>query len=238
MTQTTPREVLINGAVASVVRRVRWRRRSEHGGAGTVVGVIALVLFFVAMIAVIAVLTFSVKVYGHSMEPTLDNGDRLFTNVFGRSDVKRFDLVQSEAGKDGMEVVKRVIGMPGDTVGIRGGDEPRVYVRPDGSDTTYVVDNPAWPSRWGTRRQSCCTDQGQALSESGKPRWITLGSSTYWLLGDNWGGSDDSRVWGTVTEDLISSTLNFRIFPLSRIGRLNQPVTLTPAPDVTPGPAS
>lgn len=210
--------------------RIARKSRSgpERGAAARALGVSALVIFFVVMLAAIAVFTFSVKVYGHSMDPTLGDGDRLLTNILGRSHVDRFDLVQTRAGVGGIEVVKRVIGMPGDKVGIRGGDHPEVYVVPAGQTQKYVVDNPTWPSRINGRTQGCCTANGKA-THGDAIHWLTLAPKTYWLLGDNWGGSDDSRVWGTVTDDLIGSTLNWRLTPLSRFGKISSQARLVPA---------
>lgn len=205
------------------------RTRDQVGLVKTVVSVTALVLFFVVMLAVIAALTFSVKVYGHSMQPTLHDGDRLVTNIFGRGDVHRFDLVQASAGKNGIEVVKRVIGMPGDQVRIVPGSQlrdPAVLVRPAGEGRTYVVDNPAWTGQYGGKLSGCCDKQGHSVPGLG--HWLTLADQTYWLLGDNWGGSDDSRTWGTVTSDEISSTLNFRLLPLDSFGRISDEVSLRP----------
>ena len=111
----------------------RWLR--------TAVGVAALVVFFAAMLVVIAVLAFSVKVSGHSMEPTLADGDRLVVNPFGKDDVARFDIVESTLGDREIPVVKRVIGMPGDRVQASAeSDPPVVRIQPAGEDTVYVVD--------------------------------------------------------------------------------------------------
>lgn len=205
------------------------RSRDEAGVVRTILGIASLAVFFIAMLAVIVLLTFSVKVYGGSMEPTLHDGDRMLTNIFGRGSVDRFDLVQASAGENGIEVVKRVIGLPGDAVMIRPGtveQPPVVLVRPDAGRETYRVDNSAWTGRYGSRLNGCCDPKGNSVT--GRGRWLTLGEDSYWLLGDNWGESDDSRVWGTITSDEISSTLNFRLMPLGDLGPVDHDVELVP----------
>ena len=57
-----------------------------------------------------------VKVDGHSMDPTLADGERLI--VLDHTKINRFDIVVAKETEDGQtkEIVKRVIGMPGDTI--------------------------------------------------------------------------------------------------------------------------
>lgn len=190
-------------------------------------GIVSLVVFFLAMLAVIVAFTFSVRVDGSSMEPTLHDGDRLSTNIFNRDHVERFDLVKTLAGDNGIDVVKRVVGMPGDRISIKGGADPVVFIQPAGDDKTYRVDNPAWPSRIGGRTQSCCTKQGKAVP-AGDGRWQTIPEDTFWVLGDNWGGSDDSRVFGYVTQQNIAATISFRLSPRGSFGSIESEVTLVP----------
>lgn len=204
-------------------------RRNERGSlALKALGIISLVLFFLAMLAVIVLFTFSVKVDGRSMEPTLQDGDRLSTNILGRDHVERFDLVKTRAGENGIDVVKRVVGMPGDRISIDGGEQPVVLIQPAGETDTYRVDNPAWPSRIEGRTQSCCTKAGKAVP-SGGARWTTIPEDTFWVLGDNWGGSDDSRVFGYVTQAHIAATISFRLQPFGSAGSIESDVKLVPA---------
>ena len=205
------------------------RGRGERGSALSVVGVAVLILFLVGMLAVVVALTFSVRVSGHSMMPTLRDGDRLEVDVLHRHDIARFDLVQAtEPGEErfggGQEIVKRVIGLPGDRVAIApGAAGPKVEIRPAGSRTTYVVDNPAWPAQVGNAVAPCCTARG---TSSDRRTWATVPDGSYWLLGDNWGGSTDSRVFGFVTEDDVQARLSFRILPRGRFGRIGNNVRL------------
>lgn len=187
----------------------------------TVLGVGALVLFFAVMLVVIAALAFSVKVSGSSMEPTLSTGDRLLVDPFGKGEIHRFDIVESTLGDREIPVVKRVIGLPGDRIKVGADqDPPVVLVRPEGEDATYAVDNPTWVGRVGAKVEACCTEAGTALPPGQAPEWVTVPAGSYWVVGDNWGGSDDSRTFGFVTEGQVRARIVLRLQPFGELGRL------------------
>jgi signal peptidase I len=196
------------------------------------VGLTGLVLLVGSLTVAIVVLSFAVRVSGTSMEPTLRDGDRLEVEVFGSGDPDRFDLVEANqpGARDsggGTRIVKRVIGMPGDEVSVVGDPTaPRVMVRAAGSSDVWVVDNPSWTDRIGSSTASCCNDEGRSTRS---PTWVRVPEDSYWLIGDNWGGSTDSRVFGFVTRDEIRSRLRFRVLPVTRFGWLTSPARLVPA---------
>jgi signal peptidase I len=196
------------------------------------VGLTGLVLLVASLTVAIVVLSFAVGVVGTSMEPTLHDGDRLELEAFGSGDPARFDLVEAsqpgprESG-GGTRIVKRVIGMPGDQVSVVGDPtEPRVMLRTAGSSDVWVVDNPVWADRIGSSIASCCNDEGRSTRT---PTWVTVPDDSYWVIGDNWGGSTDSRIFGFVTRDEIRSRLRFRVLPVTRFGWLTSPARLVPA---------
>lgn len=196
----------------------------------TVLGVGALALFFAGVLVVIAALAFSVKVSGHSMEPTLHDGDRLLVNPFASDDVHRFDIVETALGDREIPLVKRVIGMPGDRIRAdASGRTPVVRVRPAGSEREYVVDNPAWEGRVGAKTQPCCTADGTAVQGTTRPDWVTVPEDSYWVVGDNWGGSDDSRTFGFAAADQVEARVSFRLQPFGDFGSLEDDVRLVPA---------
>lgn len=184
-----------------------------------VLGWCALIGFFVVMLVVIAAIAFSVTVTGHSMEPTVAEGDRLLVDPFGPDDVERFDIVESSLGDREIPVIKRVIGMPGDQVQVRGDESaPVVLLRPEGQETTYVVDNPTWAGRTGVKSESCCDDDGLSLAPGEPGRWVTVPDDHYWVVGDNWGESDDSRAFGFVAKADVQALVVYRIQPFGDFG--------------------
>ncbi|KRC52835.1 MULTISPECIES: signal peptidase I [unclassified Nocardioides] len=200
----------------------------------TALGVLALVLFFAAILVVIAVLAFSVKVSGHSMDPTLADGDRLLVNPFGSDDVHRFDIVETTLGDREIPLVKRVIGMPGDRIRATADtDPPVVRIKPAGEDEEYVVDNPAWSGRVGEKTGPCCAEDGTSgtpgQQAGGELGWVTVPEGHYWVVGDNWGGSDDSRTFGFVAADQVEARISFRVQPFGDLGRLRHEVRLVAA---------
>lgn len=206
------------------------KERAGHHWAVSALGWTTLVTFLLAMVVVVAALAFSVTVSGHSMEPTLGERDRLLVDPFGRDDVERFDVVESSAGGREISIVKRVVGMPGDEISVRGDQErPVALVRPEGEDVTYVVDSDAWvDGEIGTRTESCCQDDGTSLAPGKRAVWVTVPDDSYWLIGDNWGGSDDSRTFGFVDADKIQARIVFRIWPISSFGAVGGAPRLVP----------
>src|SRR5690606_3177131 len=101
---------------ASLIAAMRHHSEFERGSTALrVLGIGLITAMFAAAIGVIAVFTFAVTVDGHSMDPTLRTGDRLSSNFLSRDDIERFDLVEATEPGRSTRLVKRVIGMPGDT---------------------------------------------------------------------------------------------------------------------------
>lgn len=117
------------------------------------------------------------------MRPTLDGGERVLVNRFAYriGDPGSGDLVvASVVGDDGvrLDVIKRVVGLPGETVEVRG---CRVLV-----DDRFVE------------------GFGQRLPCGPSARALRVPEGHVFLLGDNRGGSYDSRFFGTVPlEDVV-----------------------------------
>lgn len=138
-------------------------------------------------------------VKGQSMETTLHSGDILlvskiptYSGKFQRADIIIMDS-PSEAGE---LYVKRIVGMPGETVEIK---EGHVFINNKLLKEYYIRDLPT-----GTYRETV---------------W-QLRDDEYFVMGDNReeGASSDSRLFGPVKADQIEAVARFRIFPLSRIG--------------------
>ncbi|MCL2855718.1 MAG: signal peptidase I [Defluviitaleaceae bacterium] len=146
----------------------------------------------------------SARIQGPSMEPTLYHGDRVFVNrlafVFrqpGFGDIVAFPGPANHSES----FIKRVVGLPGDVINIVAG---------------YIYRN--------GQRLDCVYFQGQGYAFAGTTAFpVTVGESTFFVLGDNLGISRDSRFAevGNVHRDQIIGRVNFRWLPLSRFGAVN-----------------
>lgn len=138
----------------------------------------ATVLFCMAaavLVAFVIVYCIGIKtsVIGDSMSPTLTNGQEILINqlVYSVSSPKRGDVVvfRPNGNENAHFYVKRVVGLPGETVQIRGG---HIYI--DGE-------------RYSGREYDKISDAGIAEYP------VTLGKNEYFVLGDNVNSSEDSR---------------------------------------------
>ena len=148
-----------------------------------------------------------------SMKPTLNVGDRVLVNKLS-DDPSRGDIVVFEAPEraqsGGIEdLVKRVIGLPGETVTAD-------------ADGTVVVDGRRLNEPYLTA--GTLTNFSDVAPGCGAPAGGEAGcvvpSDHLLMLGDNRQFSKDSRVFGPIAEDTIVGRVFVRIWPLSDIGFL------------------
>ena len=155
---------------------------------------------FIALI-VILFLYQPVRVEGTSMMPSLVDQERIFINKFsyrlGITDVNRGDTVVFWfPGDTTKSYIKRVIGVPGDVVEIRGG---RVVVNGEELTESYVPDE---------YRDHISMER------------MTVPEGEYFVLGDHRSSSNDSRSWRTVPRNYIYGKAVFVYWPPDRMGML------------------
>ena len=160
-------------------------------------------LAFSVLLAVILIVFIyqPVKVEGTSMMPALTDQERIFINKFtyrfGSGNIERGDMIVFWFPLDRTKsYIKRVVGLPGDTVMI---DHGKVYVNGAALDEPYV------PEEYRDR-------------QSKSPE--TVPADNYFVLGDHRGSSNDSRAWGTVPRSYIYGKAVFVYWPLDKMGRL------------------
>lgn len=175
--------------------------RNQHSALRTILSIV--VCIFTALILSLLITKFvahHTSVEGSSMEPTLSDGDQLIVeNVsYYIDEPERFDVVVFP-NKDGVNYVKRIIGLPGEEVWIFDG---QIYINGE-----LLIED------YGNE---LITDPGIAAGE------LTLGKDEYFLLGDNRNASIDSRSAdvGPVKREKIKGKVWLRFFPFSKIGTI------------------
>jgi signal peptidase I len=170
-------------------------------------GVILVIALVVSMgLRAVAFQTFFIP--SVSMQPTLQVGDRIIVDKlavrFGtihRGDVLVFKAPPAEncGGEPVSDLVKRVIGIPGDHLYSVGNT---IYV-----NGTKLKE--AWPH---------IEPLGTPIATANNP--IVVEPNHYFMMGDNHPDSCDSRYWGTIPRSDIIGKAFVRIWPISRIGSL------------------
>lgn len=149
-----------------------------------------------------------------SMAPTLKVNDRVLVNKLSydlhgvnRGDLVVFETPPAESAQT-KDLIKRVIGLPGETVESRDGrilingqalNEP--YLRPDVFSGGPICHNVSLPGCAGPER-------------------ITVPPGSYFVMGDNRPNSRDSRFIGAIPESLIVGRAFVRVWPLTALGLL------------------
>lgn len=147
-------------------------------------------------------------VYGSSMEPTLHSGDAVFvemisvyTGNFSRGDIVTIDAKGMEGYSHEENLIKRIVGLPGETIKIEDGN---VYINGVLLDESEYL--PA-----GTKTYVGAEGQARGYQE------VTLGPDEYYCMGDNRGGSNDSRRMGPFKKKQIEAKVLMRIYPFNKM---------------------
>ena len=148
--------------------------------------------YIVIVVVVVLIRTFiitPVRVDGDSMKNTLKNGDILL--LYKLSSIDRFDIIVLDEEKDNEKIIKRVIGLPGETVAIKKG---KIYINDKVIDDEY------------------------AYGQTSDYNKVTLKDDEYFILGDNRLISKDSRYFGPIKNNEVKGKIVFRLFPFTKIG--------------------
>jgi signal peptidase I len=194
--------------------------RAKRRGLGCAFEIIeTLVLTLVIYLLIHNFVAQPFEVRQNSMVPTIDPFDYVLieklTPRFG--DYQRGDVVVFDppAGfeQDGIPFIKRVIGLPGDTVRLENG---AVLITPPQGSTVRISEPYVIKTADGRTAPTVPRDQRRT------EEW-TIPDGEYFVMGDNRTVSEDSRIFGPITRDSIIGRAWLRYFPLDRIGFIQRP---------------
>ena len=172
----------------------------------------------IGVLAGIFIVVFLVQrdnVYGDSMKPTLNSGDVIFAqkistyfHSYKRGDIVILDGHDMEGYYSKEYLVKRIVGLPGETVKIEDGN---VYIKPADSNDFYLLQENYLPEGTKTAMMDDAKKKGNE---------IVLGEDEYYCLGDNRPVSNDSRNLGPFTADRIKGVAIIRVYPFNEVKTL------------------
>ena len=183
-------------------------RTSEKEAVNIKKEILEFVIYVVfLLLAVWFIVTFvgqRTEVNGESMYDTLKDGDNLWINKMSYRfhDPERFDIVVFPMFDGEEYYIKRIIGLPGETVRI------------DEEGTIYINDIPL-EEDYGYE-----TISSDMIGRAGDG--VVLGEDEYFVMGDNRNESEDSRfdVVGSLERERLMGKAVFRIWPFSRFGKI------------------
>lgn len=146
-----------------------------------------------------------VKVVGNSMDPTLKDGQAGFSNILIHKlePLERFDVVIIDPPTENELIVKRIVGLPNETIQMKND-----VLTVDGVE----IEEPYLNSKIYQAYLESPTDN--FTSDFGP---ITLGSNQYYVLGDNRIWSNDSRYYGPFNSEHIVAKDMYIFFPFNEI---------------------
>lgn len=169
-----------------------------------VVGEWVLILAL-ALIATMFIRTFVFQTFyipSVSMVPTLEVGDRIIVSKVSTSlgTIHRGDIIvfarpprENCGGSDVSDLVKRVIGLPGETISSQG--------------NKILINGKVLAQHWKTT-----SPLGREIGT------VKIPKGQYFMMGDNRSASCDSRYWGTLPRRYVVGKVILRIWPLSHLG--------------------
>ena len=164
--------------------------------------VVLSVLLFAGINAVSA----RIRVDGHSMEPTLHNGEFVIVNKLAYKfnspqygDVIVFHFPRNPE----QEYIKRIVGLPGDRIVVSNG---QVFVNDQLVEEPYIAASPRYQSDW------------------------SVPENALFVLGDNRNHSSDSHNWGSVPTEYVVGKAMFVYWPPEAWGAIELPLSASAAP--------
>ena len=175
-----------------------------------------IVVVVVAVLVAVLLRAFVVQTFyipSGSMEPTLQIGDRILVDKLSyhlhgvdRGDIVVFSRPPAEncGGPEVNDLVKRVIGLPGDVLSLS-------------SNHTVYVDGKRLDEAWLPSIEQNNTFPGPGGTRYNLTHPYRVPTNSYFVMGDNRTDSCDSRYWGPITKSLIVGKVDVRVWPISAL---------------------
>jgi len=163
-------------------------------------------LFTLALLIIIVVIPIRMFIVspfvvdGASMHPTFENLDYLIIDeiIYAFTSPARGDVIVFRyPGNPSIFYIKRIIGLPGETVSINHGS---VSISTE-DGTTFALEEPYIVNEDATYTKS-----------------ISLNDGEYFVMGDNRPNSSDSRIWGVLPRENITGRVDMRLLPIRESG--------------------
>jgi len=178
----------------------------RSGAVRFLLDILETLILSVVLFAAINAVSARIRVDGASMEPTLQSGEFVIVNklAYVLGEPKVGDVIVFHFPRDpDQEYIKRVIGLPGDRISIKGG---KVYVNGQLLEEHYIAAPPVYEATWDVPVDSL------------------------FVLGDNRNNSSDSHNWGPVPLDYVVGKAIFVYWPPTAWGVVGQTPTASAAP--------
>lgn len=149
------------------------------------------IVIIIVVILVRSYIVTPVRVNGTSMDNTLVHGEIMI--LYKRGTIKRNSIVVIDKAVEGNNIIKRIVGLPGETIKCE--------------DGIIYIDERIYEDKYANGKTSDFSE-------------IKLASDEYFVLGDNRKVSEDSRMLGPIKAKFIKGTTNFALYPFKRFGKV------------------
>ncbi len=156
-------------------------------------GLLSYIIIILIVILIRSFIVTPIRVNGTSMDPNLSDGEIMLLKKYDKS-YDRFDIVVVNKSVEGNTLIKRIIGLPNETVEYKDG---KLYINGKKMDDPF----------------------GFGVTDDFKE--VKLKKNEYFVMGDNREVSKDSRILGGIFSSELEGTTNLVIFPFKKAGTVD-----------------
>ena len=154
------------------------------------------VIIFIVVVLIRSFIVTPIRVDGHSMDPTLQDGEILLLKKYQKN-YERFSIVVVHY--ENSKLIKRIIGLPGE------------HIRYE-NNALYVN---------GVKVEENFIDTRTSYFDIKNMGYDTIPENYYFVVGDNRNNSTDSRIIGFIPKEDIYGVADFVLFPFTSFGKIN-----------------